>query len=102
VDATGGSRPLFPCPVGHRRILIHHEGRKNGEKQADKGLGLEAQRLRIKAYCELKGLDLGVHSSRNSGMAVRLATANASNMPAPGANAPGESEFRIQRPRCGW
>jgi DNA invertase Pin-like site-specific DNA recombinase len=32
--------------------------RVGSEEQADHGLGLESQRQRIKAYCELKGLDL--------------------------------------------
>jgi site-specific DNA recombinase len=32
--------------------------RVSSEEQADHGLGLESQRQRIKAYCELKGLDL--------------------------------------------
>jgi DNA invertase Pin-like site-specific DNA recombinase len=32
--------------------------RVSSEEQADSGLGLEAQRQRIRAYCELKGLSL--------------------------------------------
>jgi site-specific DNA recombinase len=32
--------------------------RVSSEEQADHGLGLESQRQRIKAYCEMKGLDL--------------------------------------------
>ena len=32
--------------------------RVSSEEQADSGLGLEAQRQRIRAYCELKGLHL--------------------------------------------
>ncbi len=32
--------------------------RVSSEDQADSGLGLEAQRQRIRAYCELKGLHL--------------------------------------------
>jgi site-specific DNA recombinase len=32
--------------------------RVSTEDQADSGLGLEAQRQRIKAYCEMKGLHL--------------------------------------------
>ena len=32
--------------------------RVSTEDQADSGLGLEAQRQRIKAYCEMKGLSL--------------------------------------------
>ncbi len=32
--------------------------RVSSEDQADSGLGLEAQRQRIRAYCELKGLEL--------------------------------------------
>jgi DNA invertase Pin-like site-specific DNA recombinase len=31
--------------------------RVSSEEQADHGLGLESQRQRIKAYCELKGLE---------------------------------------------
>ena len=33
--------------------------RVSTEEQADSGLGLEAQRQRIRHYCELKGLKLG-------------------------------------------
>jgi len=32
--------------------------RVSSEEQADSGLGLEAQRQRIRAYCEMKGLSL--------------------------------------------
>src|SRR5438874_12248605 len=32
--------------------------RVSSDEQADSGLGLEAQRQRIRAYCELKGLTL--------------------------------------------
>src|SRR5262249_56589621 len=32
--------------------------RVSSEEQADSGLGLEAQRQRVRAYCEMKGLDL--------------------------------------------
>src|SRR5262245_53764715 len=32
--------------------------RVSSEEQADSGLGLEAQRQRIRAYCEMKGLHL--------------------------------------------
>jgi DNA invertase Pin-like site-specific DNA recombinase len=32
--------------------------RASSEEQADRGLGLESQRQRIKAYCALKGLEL--------------------------------------------
>jgi site-specific DNA recombinase len=32
--------------------------RVSSEEQADRGLGLEAQRQRIRAYCEMKGLHL--------------------------------------------
>jgi DNA invertase Pin-like site-specific DNA recombinase len=32
--------------------------RVSSEERADHGLGLEPQRQRIKAYCEMNGLDL--------------------------------------------
>ena len=32
--------------------------RVSSEEQAESGLGLEAQRQRVRAYCEMKGLDL--------------------------------------------
>jgi len=32
--------------------------RVSTDDQAERGLGLEAQRQRIRAYCEMKGLDL--------------------------------------------
>jgi site-specific DNA recombinase len=32
--------------------------RVSSEEQADSGLGLEAQRQRIRAYCDMKGLSL--------------------------------------------
>ena len=32
--------------------------RVSSEEQADHGLGLESQRQRIRAYCEMKSLDL--------------------------------------------
>ncbi len=32
--------------------------RVSTDEQAERGLGLEAQRQRIRAYCEMKGLDL--------------------------------------------
>ncbi len=32
--------------------------RVSSEEQADSGLGLEAQRQRVRAYCEMQGLDL--------------------------------------------
>ena len=47
--------------------------RVSSEDQADSGLGLEAQRQRIRAYCELKGLrlaeileDPGISGARRS------------------------------------
>ena len=32
--------------------------RVSTDEQADRGLGLEAQRQRVRAYCEMKGLHL--------------------------------------------
>ena len=44
--------------------------RVSSEEQADHGLGLESQRQRIKAYCEMKGLDLVTELQR---VLVRIA-----------------------------
>src|SRR5437868_12552472 len=70
---SGRKRPLastisLPCrPAGVSSLTMKGEYamkkalgyvRVSSEEQADHGLGLEAQRQRIKAYCEMKGLDL--------------------------------------------
>src|SRR5262245_57931312 len=70
----GASRPLLlhACLAlsEHLRILTSQRREEYGmrtafgyvrvssEEQADSGLGLEAQRQRVRAYCEMKGLDL--------------------------------------------
>src|SRR6516225_9200720 len=70
VDARAPSRPAFPCNVGTAAYPPDHlkedfamrnaRGyvRVSTDEQAERGLGLEAQRQRIRAYCEMKGLRL--------------------------------------------
>ena len=48
--------------------------RVSTDEQADRGLGLEAQRQRVRAYCEMKGLHLAevdagalVEAAQNAG-----------------------------------
>src|SRR5262249_12525696 len=69
---TGRLAPRFPCislpflPSSWRRpqgeITMTNDAiayiRVSSEEQADSGLGLEAQRQRIAAYCTMKGLQL--------------------------------------------
>src|SRR5260370_19305455 len=54
---------------GHRGILTATKGgyvmrtalgyvRVSSDEQADSGLGLEAQRQRVRAYCEMQGIEL--------------------------------------------
>src|SRR5262249_55914494 len=70
VVPRGGLRPPFPCIFGQFQpswCFLWRENtmrtaigyiRVSSEEQADSGLGLEAQRQRIRAYCEMKGLSL--------------------------------------------
>jgi DNA invertase Pin-like site-specific DNA recombinase len=45
-------------PKVARRLFSRSYVRVSSEEQADSGLGLEAQRQRIAAYCTIKGLNL--------------------------------------------
>jgi DNA invertase Pin-like site-specific DNA recombinase len=50
---------VLPLEENTMRIAIGYI-RVSSEEQADSGLGLEAQRQRIRAYCEMKGLSLAM------------------------------------------
>src|ERR1700730_12641693 len=59
------SLPCWPTGVSSLTMKGEYDMKKalgymrvSSEEQADHGLGLESQRQRIKAYCDMKGLDL--------------------------------------------
>jgi Resolvase, N terminal domain len=68
--------------------------RVSSDEQADSGLGLEAQRQRIRAYCEAKGLQLSTLLKTPRSRAAsrcRRGLREAACSPTPGAAAPWSS-----------
>jgi hypothetical protein len=93
---------VLPLEEETMRIAIGYI-RVSSEEQADSGLGLEAQRQRIRAYCEMKGLSLATifeDAGVSGGKALATRPAGAQLMAKAKKNKPVLAVARIDlRPR---